>query len=165
MRDKFIQVAVQIPFDNSNNNFTADDVQAAIEESKQPITTGVTPPFLFSRQGGMGLNSYLQVGNVFSNQAGQIIPGNNFLVRMTITTSQTYNLAQTIQIQRRTAVSTRVDIAGAAITIPGSNSAYAATYTPSSPIALGSGWELSAYLKTGNNISDAVLLLYVVPAI
>jgi len=33
-RDEFIQVAEAIPFDNSSNGFTADNVQTAIEETK-----------------------------------------------------------------------------------------------------------------------------------
>lgn len=164
-RDAFQQVAKSTPFDNSSNGMTSTDVQSAIEEVRSPPNggSGVTPPFLFSRKGGIGINSYLQVGNVYSNQAGQVIPGTNRIVKITVTTSQVYNNAPTIQLQRRTGVSTRVDIAGAAITIIGDNAHYSATYIPVTPIDIGPDWELSAYLKSGNNISDAVLLIYVVP--
>lgn len=158
-------VADSIPFDNTTNSFVSDNVQEAIEEVRSPPNggTGVTPPFLFSRQGGMGLNSYLQVGNVFSNQAGQIIPGNNKIVKITVTTSQVYNIAPVIQFQTRTGLSTRVDIAGASITIPGNNTDYSATYVLPSPVTIGPNAEVSCYLKSGNNITNPVVLLFVVP--
>lgn len=165
-RDEYNPAASEVPFDNATNGFVATDVQAAIEELKFPPSggSGVTPPFLFSRQGGIGINSYLLIGNVFSNQAGQLIPGNNKIVKITVTTSQTYNIAPVLQFQRRAGLSTRVDIAGASITIPGGNTAYSATYIPVTPISIGPDYELSCYLKSGSNISDAVVLLFVVPA-
>lgn len=161
------QVAQSVPFDNDTNGMTSTDVQTAIEEvnAKAAGAGGnVTPPFIFSRQGALGTNSYLQVGTVFSNQGGQIVRGSNKIVALTLTTSQVYNMNQTVQLQRRTGVSTFVDIAGAAITIIGNNTNYSATVTFATPISIGPDFEIAAYLKTGNGIQNAVLLMYVVPA-
>jgi hypothetical protein len=167
---KVSPVSASVPFDTTTtigSTFptTVQSAQDAIEYLRQQTqgATGVTPPFLFSRQGATGNSSYLQVGNVFSNQAGQVIPGTNKIVKITITTSQAYNQAQTVQIQTRTGVSTFVDLSGAAITIPGDNSTYSVTYIPATPITLPTNAEISAYLKTGNGIQNAVLLVYVVP--
>lgn len=166
MRDQFVPVATDVFFDNSGTTMVSEDAESAIKElfAKVAGATGnVTPPFLFSRQGNLGLNSYLQVGNVFSNQAGQIIPGSNKIVALTITTSQAYNMNQTIQLQRRTGVSSFVDIPGAAITLPGNNTTFSGTIIFGSPINIGPNFELATYLKSGNGIQNAVLLVYVVP--
>lgn len=162
------QVAKSLFYDNTATSSTlGSNVNDAIDAIYARIATagtGVTPPFLFSRQGNTGLSSYLQVGNVFSNQAGQVIPGNNKIVRMTLTTSQAYNVAQTVQLQLRTGVTTLVDLATGSITLPGDNVTYSTTITFGTPIAIGPNAEIAAYLKTGNGIQNAVLLIYVVPA-
>lgn len=166
-RDVITPVAGSVPFDNSTNGLTSDNTQTAIEEVNAKFTsagTGVTPPFLFARSGSTGSNSYLRIGDVNSNEAGQIIPGNNKIVRMTITSSAVYANPQTLQLQMRTGLNTRTDIVGAAVTIPGGSVAFSATVTFGSPISIGPNVEISAYLKTGNGVQNAVLLVYIVPA-
>lgn len=162
------QVSRSLFYDNSGSSSTlGSTAQSAIDALWTRVSTagtGVTPPFLFSRQGATGLSSYLQVGNVFSNQAGQVIPGNNKIVRLTLTTSQAYNVAQTVQIQLRTGVTTLSDLATCSITLPGDNVTYSTTFTFSTPISIGPNAEIAAYLKSGNGIQNAVLLVYVVPA-
>lgn len=159
-------VAGSVPYDDTNTNAELGvTVQSAIDELYTLVkgaNGNVTPPFIFSFAGSLGTSSYLQVGNVNSNQAGQIIQGSNYIVGMTITTSQVYNMNQTIQLQVRSGVSTRTDISGAAVTIIGDNAHFSATIVFSTPIAIGPNAELSAYLKTGNGIDNAVLAVYVV---
>lgn len=162
-----LQVAASVPYDNSGTNAElGSTTQTAIDELYQlakGANGNVTPPFIFSFAGSLGTNSYMQVGNVNSNQAGQIIQGSNYIVGITITTSQVYNMNQTIQLQIRSGVSTHTDITSAAVTIVGDNAHYSATITfAPGTIAIGPNAELSAYLKTGNGIDNGVLAVYVV---
>lgn len=63
-------IAGDIWFDNSNNGFLADDVQAAIEE----IGASASPGFSFGRNGSLSQNTWLRrPGNVPSNRAGVTI--------------------------------------------------------------------------------------------
>lgn len=164
-------VAASVPFDRTTTigltfPSTVVSVQDALEYIRKQTagaSGNVTPPFIFSYPGSLGANSYMQVGGVNSNQAGQIIQGSNNIIGITITTSQVYNANQTIQLQVRSGVSTRTDISGAAVTIIGDNAHYSATITFSTPIAIGPNAEISAYLKSGNGISNAVLAIYVAP--
>lgn len=67
-------VAGEIPFDNSTDGFTSDNVQAAIEE----IGASASPGFSFGRSGGLLASTWLQVdGGVPSNSAGRYVPINN----------------------------------------------------------------------------------------
>lgn len=60
-------VAEEIPFDNSTNGFTSDDVQGAIEE----IGAGASPGFTFSRAGNQSGNTWLKIaGGVVSHRSG-----------------------------------------------------------------------------------------------
>ena len=92
---KVTSVSDAIPFDPALITATPSNGTAIVYDSSTGLFTtgsvlvaGVTPPFLFSRAGSVGLASYLQVGNVYSNQTGQIIPGSNYLNRITVSTSQ-----------------------------------------------------------------------------
>lgn len=70
-------VANEIPFDNTSNGFTADNVQSALEE----IGASASPGFSFGRSGGILASTWLQVdGGVPSNSAGRYIPINNPIV-------------------------------------------------------------------------------------
>lgn len=163
-----VQVAASTAYDDSNTNVSlGGTVQTAIDKLytlAAGASGNVTPPFIFSYPGSLGANSYMQIGGVNSNQAGQIIQGSNYIVGLTITTSQVYNANQTVQLQVRSAVSTRTDITSAAVTIIGDNAHYSATVTfAPGTIAIGPNAEISAYLKSGNGISNAVLAIYVVP--
>lgn len=68
------QVADEIPFDNDNNGFNAEDVQSAIEE----IGASASPGFSFGREGSSGAGTWLRrVGNIESNRTGVAIPISN----------------------------------------------------------------------------------------
>jgi len=69
-RDDFTPVAEQIPFDNSDNNFDAEDVQGAIEE----FGTSASPGFGFGRSGTVSSGAWLlRSGGVPSNKTGVTI--------------------------------------------------------------------------------------------
>lgn len=160
-------VAGSVPYNNANSNVElGSTVQSAIDELytlAKGANGNVTPPFIFSYAGSLGANSYMQVGGVNSNQAGQIIQGSNYIVGLTLTTSQVYNMNQTIQLQIRTSVSGHTDITSAAVTIIGDNAHYSATVTfAPGTIAIGPNAEIAAYLKSGNGIANGVLAIYVV---
>ena len=128
------------------------------------VPSGVTPPFIFSKDGAVGVGTYLRVGNVVSSQGGYIIRGNNTIVGLTLTTSQVYNVTTVVKIQRRTGVATFVDIAGCTVSITGNNIMYSNTVTFATPIAIGPDWELCAVNASGTTLQNAVLCLYVQPA-
>lgn len=66
--------ASNVTFNNSTNSFSAEDVQAAIEESG----ASASPGFSFGRSGNVSGNTWLRrPGNVPSNRAGVTIPINN----------------------------------------------------------------------------------------
>jgi len=70
-RDEFTKVAEQIPFDNDTNGFTAEDVQAAIEEAKNTAAPGASPAFSLGRSGNTPPGSWLlRVGGPPSNKTG-----------------------------------------------------------------------------------------------
>lgn len=61
------EIAESIPFDNTSNDFAAEDVQAAIEE----IGASASPGFSFGRSGQLSQNTWLRrPGNVPSQRAG-----------------------------------------------------------------------------------------------
>ena len=66
------QEAVDTPFDNSTNGFTATDVQAAIEEAAGGGTTS-TPTFTWGRSGNVPSGTWLQNETVPSNTTGRTI--------------------------------------------------------------------------------------------
>lgn len=67
MRDiKFTNVAGSTPFDNSENGFTSEDVQGAIEEAGN----SVSPGYQWTRSGGASSGTWLQFGAIPSNRTG-----------------------------------------------------------------------------------------------
>lgn len=80
-RDEFTPVAESTPFDNSTNGFTADDVQAAIEEVNQSVITSASPGFSFGRSGQVVAGAYLQNETVPSNLSGRWVYINNAVVK------------------------------------------------------------------------------------
>lgn len=68
--EEYELIAENIPFDNTTNGFTSDDVQGAIEE----IGASASPGFSFGRSGNLSQNTWLRrPGNVNSNRAGVTI--------------------------------------------------------------------------------------------
>lgn len=70
-RDDFRDIAKSVPFDNSSNGFVSTDVQAAIEEIQNTISTSASPGFSFGRSGVASSGTYLQNETVPSNISGR----------------------------------------------------------------------------------------------
>ena len=67
-------VAESVPFDNDSNGFIAEDIQAAIEEVNDTISTSASPGFGFGRSGNTSSGTWLlRTGNVPSNKTGVAI--------------------------------------------------------------------------------------------
>jgi len=120
---------------------------------------GVTPGFLFSKDGSCGVGTYLRIGSVITSDAGHPIIGKNKLVRIRITCASNVGSNTVVQIQKRTAVGTRSDIAGASITILAGTYSASATFD----IALGTDPELCAYNKSGSSLSNPVMNVFLFP--
>lgn len=79
-------VARVIPFDNSTNGFTAENVQEAIEENKGSSS----PTLLFTRRGVVDVNDWLLLGEVSSNRTGsRNLLDDAEIVRVTIDNDRT----------------------------------------------------------------------------
>jgi hypothetical protein len=65
-RDQYTQVAESTPFDNTGNDFDADNVQAAIEE----IGASASPGFSFGRSSANNGTWLRRVGEIPSNRTG-----------------------------------------------------------------------------------------------
>lgn len=72
-RGSATNVASSTPFDNSTNGFTADDVQAAIEEVDNKVNTSASPGFSFGRASNVNAGTWLQCETVPSNKAGRLV--------------------------------------------------------------------------------------------
>jgi hypothetical protein len=68
-----IQIAEETPFDNFSNNFTADNVQKAIEE----IGASASPGFSWGRSGNNSSGTWLDNEGVSSNRSGRLVFINN----------------------------------------------------------------------------------------
>lgn len=123
--------------------------------------SGVTPPFVFSKSGGLSVGSYLYTGQAVSNKTGQEIAGENKIVKIGVSNAVNATADTVIQFQRRTSRTAFSDIAGATITVP-TGSFRALTIL--SPLDIGPDWELSCYNKSGGSLQDPVVVLYLVPA-
>ncbi len=154
-------VASSIPFDNATNGFTSTEVQSAIEEVKNP-PSGVSPGFIFSKSGGAGNGAYLATGAVLTDKTGQLIKGTNYITQISVSSSanQTNASGATIQLQRRTALNTFVDITGATVTVP--QGSFSANNTGLS-IAVGPDWEICCYNSGPGNFTDPVVTLFLAP--
>lgn len=159
------QTASSTPYDTTTSGLGTGDVQSAIDALSTNLGAGVSPFYQFTTNGALGQGSYLSVGQVPSNQVGALVPGTNHITKMAITTSQLVNFAATLQVQIRTGLGTFSDISGAALTIPGGNTAYKANIVFGSPIAIGPDVEISVYYKSGGGTSlqNPVVLVFVQP--
>jgi hypothetical protein len=124
--------------------------------------SGVTPPFIFSKSGGAGVNSYLKTGEVLTSKTGQLIKGSNYIVELNCSNSATVGgtLGAIIKMQRRTGLSTFVDIPSATVTVP--SGSYSGQST-GMLVSLGLDWELSCYNSGPENLIDPVVTMFLIP--
>ena len=114
----------------------------------------------FTSSGKQRVGDYLLTGSIPSSVTGQIIPGTGILQKFGVGVSTNITGTPCIfQIQKRTAVGTFTDIAGATLSIP--VGAYQASTTLA--IQLGTDEELSVYYKSGGAPSNSVATIFVTP--
>ena len=89
LRDVFSYVARQIGFDNSTNGFVADEVQGALEELKNDISTSASPGFSFGRASNVNNGTWLLNEGVPSNKSGRYVYINNAIVEKIFVGSET----------------------------------------------------------------------------
>lgn len=122
--------------------------------------SGVTPPFVFSKDGNCTVGTYLRTGTVPTNLTGQDIKGSNYIVEIRASTSSNVGSTTRIQFVRRTAVSTFVDITGAYVDIA------AGTYRGERQgltVAIGAEWEIGCYVKSGSTLNNVVCMIFLIP--
>ena len=123
--------------------------------------TGVTPPFLFSKDGNATVGTSLRTGVAASNKTGQATKGLNIIVEIQASNSRNVGSTTRIQLTRRTAVTTFTDITNAFVDIPAGN--YRGSNKNLS-ILLNADEELGAYVKSGVTLGDPVVAVYLAPA-
>jgi len=123
------------------------------------VSPGVSPGFVFSKDGNVTVGTYLRTGDVQTNNTGQPIFGANHLIRMRVSAGGNAVSNTVIQLRARTAVSTFSDIAGASITLTAGNY----TATTELDVILPNNVELCAYNKSGGSLSNVVLVLFLMP--
>jgi len=127
--------------------------------ASENTSVGVTPGFVFSKDGTTSVGTYLRIGSVVTSDSGHPIIGKNKLVRMRATVKTQVGTATVIQLQERTGVNTRSDIVGASITIPSGQYKASADFD----IVLPEDVELCAYNKSGATLSNVVVNVFLFP--
>lgn len=72
-RDDFERHALETPFDNDTNGFVSEEVQGAIEEIANTVSTTASPGFTWGKGGNVAANTWLLNDSVPSNKAGRRI--------------------------------------------------------------------------------------------
>lgn len=80
IRDVFTYVARQIFYDNTTSELVAEDVQGAIDEIVDTVSTSASPGFGFGKGGNVSADSYLECEGVPSNISGRYVYINNAVV-------------------------------------------------------------------------------------
>jgi len=158
------EVASSVPYDNSVSGLGTGDVQSAIDvlASKAGSNTGVTPFFQLGISGSVGGGQYLRNGvGIPSNQTGQLIPGLNKIVKISVSLSQSDNNVKAFKVQYRTSVNSWADVTGATISVPGDSASYKATVTGLS-INLTTDAELAVVCTSGNP-QNPVVSIFITP--
>lgn len=88
-RDKFTQVASQIPFDNETNSFVSEDTQSAIEEVREQVLTSASPGFSFGRSSNVNDGTWLSCESVPSNKSGRFVYIDNAVINRVFVSSET----------------------------------------------------------------------------
>lgn len=122
---------------------------------------GVVPPFIFSKDGNLTVGTYLRTGSVQTNNAGQLIRGNNKIIEIHATCGTTAGSTTRIQFFKRTAVATRSDVTNAYVDISVGN--YKGSNTGLN-ISIGPDFEIGCYNKSGSTLQNVVVVIYLVPA-
>ena len=158
------KTANNVAYNNTATGLGTGDVQSAIDvlASKAGGNTGVTPFFQLGISGSVGGGQYLRNGvGIPSNQTGQLIPGLNKIVKISVSLSQSDNNVKAFKVQYRTSVNSWADVTGATISVPGDTASYKATVTGLS-INLTTDAELAVVCTSGNP-QNPVVSIFITP--
>jgi hypothetical protein len=122
--------------------------------------TGVTPPFVFSKDGQVNVGAFLRTGSVPTNLSGQLIKGSNYIVAIEVTGETNASVDTRIQFFQRTGRTSRVNISGAYCDVlsgqyKGSRSGLM--------IPMGPDWEIGCYNLSGGQLNNVVVTLFLIP--
>ena len=161
-------VADAIPFDPNLPSLTPSSGTAIVYDNATGLwkaggvsSTGVVPPFVFSKDGNVTVGTYLRTGSVQTNATGQLIKGTSSIVEISASNDSNTSSTTRIQFFQRTGVSTRTDITGAYVDILAGN--YKATHS-SLLIPIGPDWEIGCYNQSGSTLGNVVVVIYLVPS-
>lgn len=109
----------------------------------------------FSRDGNLGANNYLEIGNTLTSNAGYVLQGTYKLLQMQFSNANALANGAIIGLRYRTARTTFVDVTNARITV--ANTGYKASNTYD--ILLTENAEIAAYQVSGTTTSNSILLI------
>jgi hypothetical protein len=149
------QVAISVPFDNSTNGFTADNVQSAIEEAKLNAVGFPRAGVRSTYNSTVTASQWLGPSELHPNTP-LVLPAVNLLLNEISWSNQTTNVA--FRIQFRTVSKTGTIVYTLTVTSPNSGYGFATGIN----LSLTAGVPIYAqYLDDGNNCSDMDLILWV----
>jgi hypothetical protein len=122
----------------------ASALQCATKQYVDSIIGNNHEIITFSKSSGIAPGAYLHIGQTLSNNAGFILNGSRTITQMSVSIANNMGVGNsaTFRLQRRSAVSTFVDIAGTDITI--ASGQYRTVLTGLS-VPIGPDWEISCY--------------------
>lgn len=118
----------------------------------QPKLLAIT----FNKDGSTTAGTYLRIGAVVTSNTGFYLPEDGVITYIVASSSATAN-SSIITLMNRTGVSTRVGIAGAALTMPNGSYQVKGTYS----IPVGAGSEISCYLSSGAARSNLIVTVFI----
>lgn len=145
-------VAESIPYDNTDSGFTAEDVQAAIDEAATGGGTGASPGFSFGRSGNVSSGAYLSNESVPSNVTGRPVDLTNARITQVSVSNENVNTF-TIELEEHDGT-TFVSLGTFSVTSARSNK-----FTGLS-ISITSGKEIAAKISSGS-AKNPVVTVYV----
>lgn len=113
--------------------------------------------FVMSKSGATPVSTYLRIHEVPTSQTGQILLGSPLLTGFVVSTTQVVAHDTRVQLQRRTGQATFADIPNAYVDILAGN--YKGQRTGLG-IQIGPDDEISAYVSSGDTLSNPVLTGY-----
>lgn len=128
------------------------------EKKNQPIY-GVTPGFVFTKDGNCTVGSYLRIGSVISNTSGMPIFGRNFIQAYKITVQSAPSTSCTFRLAVRTGPSSWMTLNDFAMTLAAGQ--YATSQTTF--YVLPEDCELGVLLQSGVTLNNVVLNLFLQP--
>lgn len=154
-RDQYNQVADSVPFDNTGNGFSSDNVQEAIEEAKQNAEGFPRAGIRSTYNGTVSNNQWLGPSELLANTPLVVFPVNTKLNEITWS-NQTTNVQFRVQFRK----GSRTGAIFYTLTVTSPNPGYGfvsgltETFAPGDTIH-------AQYIDDGTNASDMDLILWI----